>query len=87
MWDIVNNVGLRWKFNFKIVEMNWICKKILLSFVIVYCEFNCKCIIKDYIFCFWKVYVFYINMVFNLNSFFGFCVFFINLYIFIFIIV
>lgn len=65
MWDIVNNVGLRWKFNFKIVEMNWICKKNLLSFVIVYCEFNCKCIVKDYILCFWKVYVFYINMVFK----------------------
>lgn len=87
MWDTVNNVGLRWKLNSKTVEMNWTCKKNPSSFVIVYCEFNCKCIIKDHTLCFWKVYVLHTNMVLKLNSSFVFCVSSTNLYTFIFIIV
>lgn len=63
MWDTVNNVGLRWKLNSKTVEMNWTYKKNPSSFVIVYCEFNCKCTVKDHTLCFWKAYVPHTNMV------------------------
>lgn len=63
MWDTVNNVGLRWGPNSTTVEMNWTCKKNPSSFVIVYCEFNCKCTIKDHTLCFWKAYVPHTNMV------------------------